>query len=184
MLRLVPQRQRARFAVLLSLMLAGCVPRAVSPPTHPAASLPLPPTLRDAMVAVHARARARVGLPPLVWSGRLTADAQGWADTLARTGGFRHADQADEGENLWMGTRGAYRYAEMAGYWVGEGRNFTGPAHPFVSRTGDWHDVGHYTQIVWGATRLIGCALARNRRDDILVCRYWPAGNVEGEAAY
>jgi hypothetical protein len=49
-----------------------------------------------------------------------------------------------------------------------------------VSRTGNWSDVGHYTQIVWPASQRVGCATASNRANDYLVCRYLPAGNIVG----
>ena len=47
-----------------------------------------------------------------------------------------------------------------------------------VSTTGNWADVGHYTQMIWPGTQRIGCAIAKAARSDVLVCRYWPAGNV------
>jgi uncharacterized protein YkwD len=133
------------------------------------------------MIAVHAATRARVGLAPLAWDEALATDAQRWADTLARAGAFRHAAQGAEGENLWMGTRGAFSYAEMAGDWVAERRRLAMPAR---AGGGGWDEAGHYTQIVWRDTRRLGCAVSRNARDDVLVCRYWPAGNVAGEIAY
>ncbi len=181
----VRRRQRARTVLALCLPLAGCVPRAAIPPARPIAPAPAPPTparatLRQAMMSVHAGARAQVGLPALAWDEALASDAQRWADALARAHAFRHAAQEAEGENLWMGTRGAFSYADMAGYWVGERRRLAAPRRGAVG----WHDVGHYTQIVWRDTRRLGCAVASNARDDVLVCRYWPAGNVEGEPAY
>ncbi|PKP92679.1 MAG: SCP-like extracellular, partial [Alphaproteobacteria bacterium HGW-Alphaproteobacteria-15] len=36
------------------------------------------------------------------------------------------------------------------------------------------------TQIIWPETQEVGCATARNHRHEVLVCRYWPAGNVTG----
>jgi hypothetical protein len=51
---------------------------------------------------------------------------------------------------------------------------------PAVSRTGNWEDVGHYTQIVWPTTTRVGCAIASTSRTDYLVCRYSPAGNIDG----
>ena len=51
---------------------------------------------------------------------------------------------------------------------------------PDVSRTGRWSDVGHYTQIIWPETQEVGCATALNASHEVLVCRYWPAGNVIG----
>jgi hypothetical protein len=41
--------------------------------------------------------------------------------------------------------------------------------------------VGHYTQLIWPTTREVGCAVAKGQGNDVLVCRYAPAGNVLGE---
>ena len=69
----------------------------------------------------------------------------------------------------------------MIGFFVEEKRHFRPGNFPEVSRTGQWSDVGHYTQVIWPGTRELGCAIARTRSDEVLVCRYWPAGNVWGE---
>ncbi|MBA3896573.1 MAG: serine protease [Sphingomonadaceae bacterium] len=141
--------------------------------------------LRQAMLGEHNAARAAYGVRPLAWSDALAADARGYAAVLARTGRFAHDPQANarvqEGENLFTGTRSAYRYEEMADAWIDERADYRPGEFPEVSATGDWSDVGHYTQIVWPGTTEVGCALASNARDDYLVCRYLPAGNVVGE---
>lgn len=80
-----------------------------------------------------------------------------------------------------MGTRSAYSYEEMMTPLVDEVRFFRPGLFPSVSDTGDWTDVGHYTQIVWPSTTHVGCAVASNETDDFLVCRYLPAGNMVGE---
>ena len=49
--------------------------------------------LRGAMLDGHNRARAIVGVPPLVWDERLAGDAAAYAAELARTGRFQHAEQ-------------------------------------------------------------------------------------------
>nr|WP_082543251.1 CAP domain-containing protein [Sphingomonas sp. Leaf339] len=144
-------------------------------------------TLRDTMLGTHAAARRAVGVGPLAWNPSLAARAQAYADELARTGRFRHSGgllQEAQGENLWMGTRGAYRFDEMAGAWVEESRNFVNAPTPAFSRTGQWQDVGHYAQIVWRGTREVGCGMASDDEEDYLVCRYSPAGNVIGRAAF
>ncbi len=79
-----------------------------------------------------------------------------------------------------MGSRGAYLPAQMVGNWASEKVSFRPGVFPAVSRTGNWADVGHYSQIVWPATTQVGCAIASNRSDDFLVCRYAPAGNIDG----
>ena len=47
-------------------------------------------------------------------------------------------------------------------------------------------DTGHFTQLVWKATRSVGCGAEDcGGRGGVggwfVVCEYWPAGNVEGE---
>ncbi|WP_085809239.1 CAP domain-containing protein [Sphingomonas sp. TZW2008] len=184
-----------RYLLPLALILTGC---AQSPDPGPEriveqratdASAPRGTALlRDTMIGAHNRARAAVNVPPLVWDDRLAGSARAYAEEMARTGRFAHADQPHgplrEGENLWTGTRGAYRYDEMIGHWVAERRDFVDRPTPAFSRTGRWEDVAHYTQIVWRNTQRIGCAMASTATDDYLVCRYSPAGNVVGQRAF
>lgn len=155
---------------------------------EPARRGPPPPRgaalLRRAMLAGHNEARAAVGVAPLVWDDGLARSAQDYAQVLARTGRFRHADQKAQGENLFTGTRGAYAYAEMVQSWVDERRNFINAPTPNFSRTPRWSDVAHYTQIVWRRTNAVGCATASSSQADYLVCRYAPPGNVVGQRAY
>ena len=79
-----------------------------------------------------------------------------------------------------MGTRGGFTLEQMVGNWASEKRWFRPGVFPDVSTTGNWSQVGHYSQIVWPATTRVGCGLARGRGRDVLVCRYAPAGNVDG----
>ena len=135
----------------------------------------------------HNRARDQVGVPRLSWSRDLAQDAQAWADHLAKRGSMAHADRTQRngrGENLWMGAAGHYGADVMVGMFVDEKKHYRHDAFPNVSHTGAWRDVGHYTQVVWRETKEVGCAVARGRTDDFLVCRYWPAGNIYGRMAY
>ena len=79
-----------------------------------------------------------------------------------------------------MGSSGYYGYEAMTGFWIAEKRNFTPGKFPYVSRTGNWEDVAHYTQMIWSRTTLIGCAFVRGKFD-ALVCRYAPPGNADGK---
>jgi Cysteine-rich secretory protein family len=142
-------------------------------------------SMREAFLTEHNRDRRSVGHAPLIWDHALAADAKKWADHLAEKRIFEHAAQqpgdAAQGENLWMGTRGAYSAEEMVGMWLDERHYARSGTFPNVSNTGDWRDIGHFTQMLWPSTRRIGCALASNRDDEILVCRYFPAGNRIGD---
>ena len=144
--------------------------------------------LDQRLLAAHNRERALARVPALEWDAALAADARGWAEALAETDSFEHsrADPTDPetpGENLWAGTRGAYSPEEMVGYWIAEKRDYKPGPIPAVSRSGDFENVGHYTQVIWRNTRKVGCAVAKSRREDILVCRYSQGGNVIGEHA-
>ena len=145
-----------------------------------------PSEFRASMIEAHNALRGRFGVDALVWDERLAADATAYARTLSTTQRFRHAVQDDsdavQGENLWMGTRTAYAYADMTGAWVEEGKNFRAGVFPEVSRTGSLSDVGHFTQMIWAGTRAVGCGISENAEDEVLVCRYFPAGNVMGES--
>lgn len=133
------------------------------------------------VLSQHNAERARLGLAPLVWNDRLAGDARSWAASLARRRVFEHSRGSGQGENLWMGTAGFYSPEQMIGAFLGEARYFRPGTFPRISRTGNWADVGHYSQIIWPATRELGCAMARGGNSDVLVCRYWPAGNVMGQ---
>ncbi|MEM1050848.1 MAG: CAP domain-containing protein [Pseudomonadota bacterium] len=132
----------------------------------------------------HNDARSAFGTPPLEWSDDLADEARRWAEQLAHENTIRHAPSdrlGGNGENLWMGSAGYFPASKMISAFVDERRFFRAGRFPSVSRTGDWTDVGHYTQIVWATTKEVGCAKASNSHNEILVCRYYPAGNILGE---
>lgn len=182
----------ARAALMLGLALAGCAeagPERVTQRRPFDGAAPRGDALlRAAMLDGHNRARTAVGVGPISWDDKLAVDAAAYARVLASTGQFRHADQPQgptrEGENLFTGTRDAYRYDEMVALWVAEKKDFVNRPTPEFSTSGRWEDVAHYTQIVWRNSTRVGCALASNATDDYLVCRYAPAGNVVGQRAF
>lgn len=139
------------------------------------------------MLAAHNAERQRLGLPKLKWNRALEREARDWAHVLARKGRLEHADQRTRngtGENLWMGTRGQWDVLVGIDLMIDERKLYRHAAFPKISRTGKWADVAHYTQIVWRDTREVGCSVVNERGWDVLVCRYWPAGNVWGQRAY
>jgi hypothetical protein len=136
---------------------------------------------RAELLAAHNKYRAEVGLPPLRWSGALAANAQRWADQLAAMGRLEHSGS---GQNLALATSGTRSVSQLVDLWGDERRHFRNGLFPAVSTTGNWFDVGHYTQLVWRTTTEVGCGLARRNRNDVLVCNYNPAGNVMGERPF
>lgn len=155
-----------------------------SAPQPRAAPVPfLGQSIEARLLDAHNRERASVGSPPLQWDPQLQRAAAEFARELAATGQFRHATpQAlqGQGENLWQGTSGAFTPEQMVADWASGRRHFQPGIFPNVSRTGNWTDVGHYSQIIWPQTTRLGCALHPSRGQDLLVCRYFPAGNIVG----
>jgi len=137
------------------------------------------------LLNAHNSYRSQVGVAPLAWSNTLADHAKEWANHLGATNGFKHSGASGEGENLWMGTSGRFSYTQMVGSWGDEKKHFVYGTFPNVSRTGNWADVGHYTQIVWRKTTKVGCAVVKGRDGrDRLVCRYTSQGNFRGQKPF
>ena len=135
------------------------------------------------VLAAHNAERARMHMPPLVWDTELGNGAAAYAQQMAFTGMLQHSNRQARrgvGENLWMGSHGDFSPEAMVGGWSSEKRYYMPGVFPNNSRTGNWEDVGHYTQMIWPTTTRVGCALAATPRVDYLVCRYASAGNIDG----
>jgi uncharacterized protein YkwD len=141
----------------------------------------------NTILGIHNRERAAVGVPPLVWSDTLAADAQEYADHLAAIGNIEHmwASASKEWSNkahganeniAWRGPPGPGTLGPMVESWVNEKQYFDGTLN---SKN------GHYTEMIWKATKELGCGEATglfqaqlNGNGDVLVCRYLPSGNT------
>ncbi len=137
------------------------------------------------LLAAQNAERSAAGVAPLAWNAGLAADARVWADELAASGRFEHSPdelgKIPQGENLWAGTPRAFTPEAMVRLWVAEKKDYRPGIFPNNSRSGDVERVGHYTQLIWSASRQVGCAAAVGREEEFLVCRYSEAGNVYGE---
>ena len=142
----------------------------------------LTPLARE-MLAAHNAERAQHGYPALRWNETLARNAQAYANELARTGNLGHSSRAGRGaerENLSKGLPN-WSVRQHANAWVKEKRHFKAGTFPNVSSTGNWADVGHYSQMIWPETTDVGCGVARGRGFSWLVCRYTPGGNKDGK---
>lgn len=133
------------------------------------------------LLRVHNRARADVGVPPLRWSPQVAGSAQRWADRLAGSScSMQHSRGSGYGENLYRATAGYYEVKDAALAWADERRLYRGgPLRPH-----NWAPSGHYTQMVWGDTRHLGCGVSECGDMMIVVCHYDPKGNYLGRAPY
>jgi len=127
------------------------------------------------MLAAHNAVRARVGMPPLGWSGRLAAHAKGWADTLLARRQFVHTPNSPYGQNLYEIRSATASPAQVVNAWASESRNYDYASNRCRGVC------GHYTQIIWRTTKQVGCAVARGGGREVWVCDYDPPGNWTGQ---
>ena len=149
------------------------------------------------MLEEHNALRASVGASELRWSDALARQAATWAGKLKKSGcAMQHSHAARIGENLyWASAKTAsnrnktwsapqsIKEKTVVAAWATE--------EPWYSRASNscnappGKSCGHYTQMVWGTTREIGCAKAVcDDNSQIWVCNYAPAGNVVGQRPY
>lgn len=126
-------------------------------------------------LSIHNKARAAVGVPPLVWSDDLSRRAQKWADKIADTGDVTRHSRGKYGENIAWGT-GKFLPETAAKKWLAEKSKYK----PGVS----FNDVGHYTQMVWKKSTAVGFGIAEVNGGTVIVANYDPAGNIAGETPY
>src|SRR6187402_721204 len=91
-----------------------------------------------AVLRQHNIYREELQLPSLVWSANLAADAQVWADHLAKINKGQHDQdiRGKEGENIFWGTAGAYSAADMVSFWGNEKKSFVYGVFPDCKTSG------------------------------------------------
>lgn len=120
-------------------------------------------------------------IPSLEWSSTLASSAQTWANYLGANNAFYHS--GGQSENL---AAGFSSWTAAIDGWGSEKSYFIyAPFGDSASNTGNWKDVGHYTQIIWKTTTQCGCGSASHPTyGTIYVCHYAPAGNIWGYYPY
>ncbi len=155
-------------------------------PKKSSQSSQLTPQEAKKLVELHNRIRAEVGVGPVTWSDELAAFAQKWADHLAKTScELEHRPFSGEweqkyGESVFKGPSRFFGVEDAVKFWGSEKKNYRGQAIDSDTLSNS----GHYTQLVWKATKQIGCARTECKGEMLLVCNYDPAGNIIGEKPY
>ena len=137
------------------------------------------------ILALHNAARAEVGAPPMQWDPSLAASASTYGPALASIGRLVHSPRETrpgQRENLAMAWTDTTSPEQLVGLWTDEKRLFYPGAFPNVTRSGNWSDVAHYTQMIWKGTTHVGCAIHDESGWRYLICRYSPPGNKDGKA--
>lgn len=173
----------AAVAIVAGSARAAPLPVQYGPAPGAAANTPsgIEPGPFGGMVAAHNRARRSVGVPDLGWSDPLARTAQAWAERLrGMRCDMRHSMASGLGENLAWASGTRLRPEDVVALWVREARAY----NPATGGCAAGEMCGHYTQVVWRGTRLVGCGMARCGESEVWVCNYAPAGNVVGQRPY
>lgn len=139
------------------------------------------------LVPLHNQVRSEVGVGPITWSDDLAEYATEWANYLATKGGcklthrpFKGKWKQKYGENLFMGSFTAFNVTDAVKTWYTEKKKYDGKP---LNRSNAVL-ASHYTQLVWGKTRKVGCAQVTCQKRLIVVCNYDPPGNHLGETPF
>ncbi|CAD6893340.1 unnamed protein product [Tilletia caries] len=144
----------------------------------------LPTTQQNALTRSN-QYRALHGVQLFAWDAGLAASAQAVADTCV----FEHS-VGNYGENLAASTSGTFSYVQAIDLWYQEIASYD------YSNPGFSLSAGHFTQLVWAGSNLVGCGLnnqctpqqlgfgtGSGTQATMVVCQYRPPGNVIGQFA-
>ncbi|XP_078588302.1 uncharacterized protein LOC144869160 [Branchiostoma floridae x Branchiostoma japonicum] len=139
---------------------------------------------REDCLKYHNLYRADHNADDLTWDERCAEEAQKAAERL-RDRGDGQMEHTSRAGRFWGGKAHGENLAYITDatpetvteYWYEE-RNDYNPANPVRSFRND--NVGHFTQMVWKATKKVGCGQAGN----FFACMYEPTGNHLSTAAF
>ena len=148
---------------------------------------------RTSALNEHNAKRAIYPIQPLTLAGNadpLSTGSQTWAEHLALIGKLEHSSSTERngaGENIFVAydtdaVSAAKIGKDASDSWYSEVGNYDYANPKFNAST------GHFTQVVWKDTTTLGCGYAvgtatiagNTYNAYYAVCRYTPAGNVEG----
>jgi len=137
------------------------------------------------VVARHNKVRSAYKLAGLKWSGAIASSATSYSTSCK----WQHAKQRKYGENLGCTTSGDVVGSSMT-MWFNEKRFW----NCRTNRCQSGKVCGHFTQVVWGTSRQIGCGGTNCGRGTpfsgygnnwlFFVCRYYPPGNYVGKRPF
>ncbi|XP_058457658.1 uncharacterized protein LOC131434684 isoform X2 [Malaya genurostris] len=135
----------------------------------------------QAMLRHHNEYRRKHGAPNLVLHKELVRDAQQWAEILARDDRFTYRQNSRYGENLyclWSSDRHAKpNPKDVCHSWYEEVKQYAFNVEPRGIIKG-----GQFTQMVWKGTKELGVGVGQTKSGKVIVvCTYYPRGNVLGQ---
>uniref|UniRef100_A0A194APP6 Cysteine-rich secretory protein 1 n=1 Tax=Agkistrodon piscivorus TaxID=8715 RepID=A0A194APP6_9SAUR len=150
---------------------------------------PRKPEIQNQIVDLHNSLRRSVNptasnMLKMEWYPEAAANAERWAYRCIESHSPRNSRVLGGikcGENIYMSSI-PIKWTEIIHAWHGENKNFKygiGADPPNAV-------IGHFTQIVWYKSYLVGCAATycpSSEYSYFYVCQYCPAGNIIGKIA-
>ncbi|XP_072049246.1 Golgi-associated plant pathogenesis-related protein 1-like isoform X7 [Amphiura filiformis] len=140
--------------------------------------------LNDDYVEWHNYYRCLHGVGKVKYDKSLERVAKANVQMNVNQGGMQHTSNAKYGENLWAMWGGGFGLGAITGQdpvkaWYDE---MTNPGYNFNTPTMFSYGTGHFTQVVWAATKKIGCWTAEHPFQGMTrvftACEYDPPGNM------
>jgi len=151
----------------------------------------------DRVLLAHNVHRANHSAADLTYSNELAAVAQEIASSCV----YAHDTTVESttgngvyGQNIAAGLTADEVTDVITNLWYNNEVNAYSPYYGQVNPEGNFNDYGHFTQIVWQGTTVVGCAtqdcsanglanVGSNVPPYFTVCNYYEAGNYGGEYA-
>jgi len=149
-----------------------------------------------ALLSAHNKWRTEAGITEKIsYSPALAISAQAWANHLKQSNACQmHHSKSNGhyGENLYWASAltwpdGRSEQLDIPAQQVVDSWGSEKSDYDYISnQCAEGKICGHYTQLVWRATRTVGCGMAvcDDTHEQVWVCRYQPAGNWVGEKPY
>ncbi|XP_065941857.1 cysteine-rich venom protein latisemin [Magallana gigas] len=112
----------------------------------------------------------------MVWDPEVAKIAQRWAENCkTEHDGNRERfipGRFTLGQNLAYNHFGSMTWDAVVKLWYDEEKDFV-----YGGNTNDYMKIGHYTQLVWAESYVLGCGYSVCNGTHFYVCNYGPAGN-------
>lgn len=132
----------------------------------------------------HNKERALVGVPPLLWDAKVASFASkyGRVQRDEHHCEMVHSEAKKYGENLFWGESSSISPAEAVQAWIAQKKFYDYNTNSCDSD----EPCGVYTQVVWKTSTKLGCAEVTCDKGNIVlvVCNYFPRGNIVGERPF
>ncbi|XP_066914606.1 venom allergen 5-like isoform X2 [Clytia hemisphaerica] len=137
---------------------------------------------RTCLDSHNAKRRLHQNTPLMVWNQKLADRSQTFAEYLSANNKFEHDSfrrngfSSSIGENIYKSSSSSRTSENAVTAWYNEIKNYN-------FGTGDTKGgaIGHFTQVVWDRSTILGCGVAKSSRGTWVVARYEPAGNFRGQ---